>query len=197
MEPKFLYEDILGMLTIIKDDEKKLIEVLTCLENQILGTENRKKKNAISPEYRETIMQIATALENDFVCYLNPDTLEIEQLPRSTVFNMDDYEEQNDDMIDEFDMNYMKWDNYIKFEPPGPNELLIMMEKYVSQLKDSRIGSKLVTALDKINPVSSFIKVINASSQKEDWEEFRQQETINYVNDTLTNKMRLQSEKVI
>lgn len=191
MDAQHLYKDILGMLTIIKDDEKKLLNVLTCVEDQIIGTEKQsRRRDEISPDYKDTILQIADSLYNGFICYLNPDTLEIEQVQRDTYLDNDDYSELNDDMLDEYDLNFMKWDSYIKFEPPGPNDLLRMMEKYVSQLKDSLVGFKLVCALDDIAPISSFMKAVNECKQEEDWTEFRQKETVNYVNDILMNKLQ-------
>lgn len=189
MEPRFLYRDIQSMLTIIKDDEKKLMAVLTCLEDQILGDENPKKEDEILPGCESTVQQIADALYNGFVCYLNPETLEIEQIAQDTYFDADSISEQNDDMLDEYALDFMKWDSYIKFEPPGPNELLVMMEKYVSQLQDSLIGSRLVSALDDLTPVTSFQKMVTECGQEDDWMDFRRQETATYVNGILMEQL--------
>jgi len=190
MEANFLYQDILGMLSIIKNDTDKLMAVLSCLENEILGENRVKKDTEISAEYRDTIMQIADSVCNGFINFLNPETMEIEQLQRNTTYDSEEYEELNDDMIDEYGMNYMKWDNYIKFEPPGPTDLIRIMEKFVSQLKNSLIGSKLVNSLEGPTPISSFLRIVEKENCGQEWEQFRKNETLNYVNDILTNKMR-------
>jgi len=177
------------MLTIIKDDEKKLMAVLTCLEDQILGEENPRKEDEILPGCESTVQQIADALYNGFICYLNPETLELEQMAQDTYFDADSISEQNDDMLDEYALDFMKWDSYIKFEPPGANELLVMMEKYVSQLQDSIVGSRLVSALDDLTPVSSFLRMVEQCGQEEEWMAFRKQETITYTNNILMSQL--------
>ncbi|NDV60505.1 hypothetical protein [Bacteroides sp. 519] len=159
MELQLLYKDILGMLTVIKNDENKLQTVLTYLKDQVLGSYKSNRKGETTPEYKASILQIADSLFNGYECYLNPETLEMEQV-------------QNESSI--------------KFEPPCPNELLCMMEKYVGQLKDNLVGFKLVSALEEPTPISSFLKSIDKCGQEEDWMEFRKQETIAYVNNKLS-----------
>lgn len=189
MEADKLYNEIVGMLSIIKNDEKRLMAVLHCVEDQIVGSDQNRKENEISPDFKDVICQIADQINKGMICYLNPETMEFEIVEQDTTYDPVNFSELNDDIVDEYDMSYMKWDSYIKFEPPGTTDLIRMMEKYVSQLKDSKVGSKLVSALDDLTPVNSFMNAIQETNCNNDWEEFRRQETINYVNDVLTNKL--------
>jgi uncharacterized UPF0160 family protein len=186
-----LYEDILKLLALIKDDEEKLTIVLSYLEKQILNEYQVEKKMTLPEKYKNTILQIADAIDTGIVCFLNPDTMEIEQVQNSTIFDLEEYKEQNDDMLDEFGMNYQNWDNYIKFEPLERDEVYRIMENFTSETDDTKLAGKLEDALSSPQPEPEFIRVISQYGKNTQWVKYKKQQTINRVKTQLLNELRL------
>lgn len=191
MKSEELYVDIIGMLSLIDNDEEKLMAVLNFLENQILNDGINPKNNELPEEYRSTILQIAHAIERGFVCYLNPDTLEIEQVENRGIFENEAYNEQNEDLLDEYDLSNAKWDDRIKFEPLDSNDVLLIMQKFVTQLNDEGLSRKLESVLGEENPVTKFRRIIEKSDKRSAWKAYRDQATIDYVKTRLLDQMRL------
>lgn len=191
MTTEKLYGDVLSLLSLIREDKEKLTEILTFLEDQQLTQYNNRPDTNISDEYSNTILQITESLENGFICFLNPITLEIEQVPQSMYFESQDIVEQNEDKLDEFGLNYVQWDDYIRFEPLGPNEIFIIMENYVTYVGKGDIVSKLEDALDDEFPVESFEKAVANSNLQEDWQVYKRKAMISYVSGRLLNELRM------
>lgn len=188
MESLVLYEGILNMLSQIKNDEKRLMDVFMYMKNEVLAEGRSGTKGRLPAGYESTVMQIADVVCNGAICYLNPETMEIERVQENGYLDAFDYNENNNES-DEESSNFTKWGQFIKFKLSSPGELLNMMEEYVSELKDSILGSKLVGALEDYKPISSFLKVISECEYKEDWLRFRKKETVAYVNNILVNKL--------
>lgn len=191
MKSEELYVDIIGMLSLIDNDEEKLMAVLNFLENQILNDGINPKNHELSEEYRSTILQIAHAIDSVFVCYLNPDTLEIEQVENRGIFENEAYNEQNDDLLDEYDLSNAKWDDRIKFEPLDSNDVLLIMQKFVTQLNDEQLSRKLESVLGEENPVTKFRRIIEKTDKRSAWKAYKDQATIDYVKTRLLDQMRL------
>jgi len=194
MNTEKLYQDILGLVSLIRNDEDRLLEVINFLENQQLSKHHIGSSIEIPEECRDPIIQISEALENGFICFLNPETLEIEQVDRSTYFQSEDFEEQNDDKLDEFDLSYMGWNDYIRFEPLNLNEVYLVMEKYVAQRNDGELTRCLENSLSDERPVISFLEIIKDNDLEESWLSYKRQATTEYVTARLLNELRLKSQ---
>lgn len=192
MDANKLFRDTRGMLNMIKNDEDKLREALTFLEDQQLSKHHTDPLVEVPEDCRATVHQIADALENGFVCFLNPETLEIEQLEQNTYYPNEDYEELNEDRMDEFDLNYKTWDNMIRFEPLNVNEIYLIMEKYVAQREDGELTRRLEDSLSNEKPLNSFRKIIDECgfTLKEDWQDYKKCAIIEYVTAKLLNELR-------
>jgi hypothetical protein len=191
MEASKLYNDIQELLLVIKDDEEKLMNVISYLEKLILNEYKTENKKALPEEYKDTILQIADAIDTGVVCFLNPETMEIEQVQNRTIFDLNEYEEQNDDMLDEFGMNYFNWDDYIKFEPLERDEIYRIMENFITQQDNVKFAEKLEDVLSSPQPEIGFIKAVREFGQNDQWVKYKKQETINHVKAKLLNELRL------
>ena len=190
MDKPELLENIMEMLALIADDERKLLKIYSFIEKEILNSKENIGEKDILKRYEDTIPQIINAINSGMVCFLNPDTLEIEQAPNNTLFDLEDYEEQHDDRIDDFDMNYMQWETYIKFEPVPYNEQYRIMERFIFKLDDEELASKLETSLSQDYGINNFKSVVQDSHRRNMWEHFYDEAIENYVRTILMEGLK-------
>ena len=142
-------------------------------------------------EFDDVIIEISDAIENGFVCYLNPDTMELEQVADEGIgIPESEYAEQNDDMIDEFGMSFTQWDTYVKFEPFSGNDLLIIMEKFINLLNDKHLKSQLENMEDRPQFIEDFDGIMERTGRLEEWNEFKRDEIEYYVRNKLVSSLR-------
>ncbi|MDR0744298.1 MAG: hypothetical protein LBF05_08090 [Tannerella sp.] len=187
MKTEDIYIEIVEKLSQLKEDREALIETLNFLETKMADRNREENSENIPPKYEEAVAQITESLNNGFTCFLNPETLEIELASNSGLYGLSEteYDEQNDDMVDEFDLDYPGWDSYIRFEPFGRNDMLNMMEKYVSLLHDDNLRSQLENISDKEELVAQFDEMMQRTENSEDWNGFRKREIERYVRNQL------------
>jgi hypothetical protein len=74
-------------LKSVKDDEEKLEKLLSFMEEEFLSdidvgdAEDIDYKEQIPGKYREVVQMIAGDLSGDHICFYNPDTLEVRDIP--------------------------------------------------------------------------------------------------------------------
>ncbi|MDR2917105.1 MAG: hypothetical protein LBV74_20115 [Tannerella sp.] len=181
MKTEEIYLDIVEKLSRIRENREILIEVLNFLEAKM--SDDTGSDNQIPPEYADIIEQITEALNDGFACFLNPETLEVEQVSNSGLFGVSEteYDEQNDDMVDEFGLDYPEWGSYVRFEPFGRNDMLNVMEKYVDLLHDDTLRIQLENLSDDDGIVDRFDGIMERTGNMEDWNSFKKKEIENYV----------------
>jgi hypothetical protein len=187
MKTEDIYIEIVEKLFRIRDERKILIDVLNFLETKMFDHTQEEDSENIPEEYEDIAAQITESLNNGFTCFLNPGTLEIEQASNAGLFGLSEteYDEQNDDMVDEFDFAYPEWDSYIRFEPFGRNDMLNTMEKCVSFLHDDILKSQLENISDKEELVEQFDEIMQRTGNSDSWNAFRKREIGRYVRNQL------------
>ena len=185
--PRYIVE----MLMSIKNDEKKLLKVLNFIEDEILEKNEDKDELEMTEEFKTIIPQITEALENGFIVYLNPETMEMEQIQNKTVAFLDEFEELNDDRMDEYELEYVKWDNYIKFEPLNYQDTATLTEDFVLQLSDTKLASELEDALTIEESMDEFCNIIERSAKtSQEWKNFKQKVTEDYIKNQLIGRLK-------
>ncbi len=183
--------DITQMLIPIKNDKNKLLRVLNFLENEIIEKNEDKDECEVVRDYQPLITEIIESVENGFTVYLNPETMQIDQVEESTIFDMEEFEEQNDDLLDEYEMDYMRWDNYIKFEPFTPDDYNMLMEDFIHSLDDISLANELEDILSIEESYDEFYKIINTSDiNREKWENFKKKTLENNVRSQLLGELK-------
>lgn len=126
------------------------------------------------------IKEIAELIDCGLVCYLNPDTFEIEDIPGDSFVNYHtDIEEEIFSRID-------KWEKFIKIIPPESWETYNIMEEFTVTLPNtSIIKQKLINALNRKRPFSHFKEIIETSEYSSLWFEFKNKQLIEFVKDQL------------
>lgn len=181
-------DKILSVLKYINDDEEKLEKLLSFMEEEFLPDvdieedEDIDYKEQIPEKYREVVQMIAGDLSGDHICFYNPDTLEVRDIPKSFYCEID-FEEGVEDFDDEYglDLSFMKWENRVEIEPPESHKSFEIMEDFVNQLKNKKEAYKLTQALNGHKPFANFNRIIHNSDYRDEWFAFRQKELERYV----------------
>src|ERR1035437_642170 len=83
MKTDKLLNAILPILHSVKEDEKALQKILDFLEDEIIiSVENEVR---LPEKYNRAVKEIADNLNAGMVCFLNPDTLETDELPQEFI----------------------------------------------------------------------------------------------------------------
>ncbi|MEW4924299.1 UPF0158 family protein [Algibacter sp. 2305UL17-15] len=129
------------------------------------------------------INEIAQSIDCGYDCYYNPKTGRIIEIPDlSTIYDQELFEEafQSDlETIETYE------DDFIKIEPLESFEAFKIMERFVDQLPENTLKSKLETALQRKKPFQNFKYLVDHSDFRESWFKFKQNELEKIVADIL------------
>ncbi len=183
MKANELLDQILPILHSVKDDEEKLQRILDFLLEEIFEEPD---DTAIIPDkYREMVHSVAERIDCGLVCFINPDTLEIEDIPVSlleeeySLFSEEDEEGEEDK--DGMRFYHDSWERYITVEQPHSSESFGIMERFTDEVDDSNLKRQLISALNRRKPFANFKSQIDQSEYREKWFAFKQQELEKYV----------------
>lgn len=166
-----LLHQILPILHSVKDDKGKLQKILDFLMDEVY--EEPAGTVEIPVKYRKIVHDIAQGLDCGFICYLNPDTLEVEEVPQSLA-DPEEYECTTGEKWDE-EFKRNGWDKCITVEPPASHESFRIMEQFLDKVEDARLHDNLVRALNNRRPFANFKFHAETSAYHERWFAFRQQ----------------------
>lgn len=180
MKSNELLNQILPILHSVKDDEEKLQRILDFLLEEIY--EEPDDEEIVIPEkYRELVRKTAESIDCGMVCFINPATLEMEDVPKSLLeerFFTEDDEEEEDDVLD---LQHENWEKCITVEPPESSESFTIMENFVSEVGDKNLKQKLINALSNRRPFANFRNIIDGSQYRKEWFAFKQRKLEEYV----------------
>jgi len=83
--------------------------------------------------------------------------------------------------LDELNLKYTQWENYITIEPLEANESFRIMEKFAEQVDNSRLRAQLINALYNPKPFANFKRIIDNSDFRQDWFDFKDYQLQDYV----------------
>ena len=151
----------------------------------------------------EQIEKIAESIEAGFICNVNPDTGEIEELRE-----YDEFDIYADEDPDEYDEEYLasepewvkesrkeikeqmerinSWDRIIEIEKPDSGEKLTYMKDFVVQQIPEPEQNMYRKALQGKNPFSNFNIQIQDSEHLDNWYEFKKKKLMEFVREELT-----------
>ena len=169
-----LLNQILPILHSVKDDEGKLQQILDFLLEEIY--EEPDEELIIPERYRELVRKTAESIDCGMIWYINPETLEMEDVPKSLLEGYYDLEEEDDDDDNEMlNQAHRKWEKCIEVEPRESSESFRIMEQFIGQVGDKKLSGKLVNALRNRHPFSNFKNLIDNSEFRENWFAFKRQ----------------------
>lgn len=125
-------------------------------------------------KFAACIKPIAQSIEAGFICYLNPETLEIEDIPKSLMDNPDEYKMTTGLGLEDEEMEHEKWDECYTFNPLEPDEAFEIMEAFAENGDDEILQEELFYVLANHNPSANFKAVIQNSGESDNWSRFKQ-----------------------
>jgi len=181
MKAAELLKEILLILHDVKEDEKKLQKILDYLQEDENDPEEEEPGWQLPEKYNAVVKDIAGSIDAGFVCFMNTDTLEIDEFPRELLSDSYLYKMNTGVSLDELNLKYTQWEKYISIEPPETNESFRIMEKYAEQLDNSEFRTKLVNALYNRKPFANFKRIVDNSTFRQDWFDFKNRQLQEYV----------------
>jgi len=183
MNKNDLLSTCLAILRSIKNDKKSLEKLLEFMEEEFVPEKPSVHflpdcKLQIDEKYRPIIKEIAEYLEMRHIVFVNPETLEIDNIPK-------DY----NPMITDIDFDYDKVENWIEIEPLESHESYKIMESFVEYLPDGFEKDKLSDAIGGQKPFMKFNHLIHNSKEKENWFKHRTYCLEKYVIDNYLDKI--------
>ncbi len=179
-----LLDEILGILRTVMDDREKLEIIHNFFLNEIY--EEPAKANLIyelkiPKKYKKIVPQIADSLNAGLVCFLNIDTLEVEDVPESLATDPDEYELMTGESFEDLDLKYLKWDNFIEIHPPGSNVSYSYMTDFAEALPNCSFKQRAFQALEQKRPFANFKYLVENSDYSQDWFDYKQNRLEEYV----------------
>ena len=182
MNAQQLLNEILPILHSVKEDKEKLQKILDFLLEEIY--EEPENEEVVIPEkYRELVHSVAENIDCGLICFINPETLEVEEIPKGMVDGFSDFsinpefgEEDEDEDEDEQKFLHEDWETYITVEPRESSESFKIMERFVDEVNDKKLKNKLINALNNRKPFANFKNIVESSNHREAWFAFKQRQ---------------------
>lgn len=186
MKKDELLNNILAILYQVKNDEARLEEIFNFLTDLI---EDEEEEIIVVPEkFRLLVKDIADSIGIGQVCYINPATLEVVEIPYEL---LEASFWEGDESIWESELDKTnQWDSKITIQPLQPQESFRIMELFTEKISDSEFQNQLHIALRQKKPFARFKNMIDHSAFRQDWFSFKQEYLEKYVAGLLTeNKL--------
>ena len=143
----------------------------------------------------KAIREIAGSIDCGFICYVNPETGEMEEF-------MENNEYEEDLLVTEIDDETPEWQkeeiaeikarneridswNYVIIRQPNSNESFRFMEDFVEEVIPEKEQKIYWKALSWKRPFANFKDLIDDSEYREAWFRFKEQKLMEYVKSEL------------
>lgn len=181
-----LLNDILSVLQTIKEDKPKLEKLHDFIVKEIYEETEEMEKPDIPGRFKKVVAEVADSLTAGYVCFINPETLESEDIP---LHALEDYTAMTGEGVEDFNMKHYEWERFIEIRPPESYDSFKIMERFADKVPDTGLREKLIDALNRKKPFAHFKRIIDDSDYRQDWFGFRQARLEEYVYETLTNEI--------
>jgi hypothetical protein len=178
-------EEILQILYSVKEDKVKLEKILQFLKEEVIGVVDEIADEVLSEELEELVPQVAEIIDAGLICFLNRDTLEIEEVSKTFVDDPDEFEAMTGESAESLNLKYTDWESYITFEPLKSHETFLIMEEFAENMEDKKLKGELFNALSHRRPFANFKDIIDNSRYRQDWFDFKKQWLENHIRELL------------
>jgi hypothetical protein len=181
-------DEILQILYSVKEDKVKLEKILQFLKDEIIEDVEDVEDSfdeGLDEEIEELVPRIAEIIDSGLICFLNRDTLEIEEVSKTFVEDPEEFEALTGETAESLNLKYIGWDNYLTIEPLESHESFQIMEEFAENVEDKKLKSDLIYALSQRRPFANFKDIIDNSRYRQDWFEFKRQWLENHIKELL------------
>lgn len=191
MDKLRLRHEILALIRSAWEDEEALQEIHSFLSGII---DTQVKKDSIPPKYRKAVRELANSLLAGLICYFNPDSLEIEEIPELHIDDPEEFAFMTGENGNSFEMTHTSWERYIQIRPMDSHESYNVMLHFTDEVTDKRLQNTLYEALDRKRPFANFKYIVENSGFSQQWIKFRQKQWESYVWKMIEPNLRLTVE---
>jgi hypothetical protein len=178
MNTEKLMNEILAFLQTIRNDKNKLENLHQFMVDEIY---EEPEPEEIPEKYNKAVYKITDSILAGLICYFNPDTLEVEDIPEIMVQDPEEYESMTGEPVDSLELEHINWTNCIEIEPMESHESFKIMEYFIDEVKDKNLQQKLISALSRKKPFANFKYLVENSDYRQQWFDFRQKQWAHYV----------------
>lgn len=186
MKPDQLLNQILPILHSVKEDEKKLQQILDFLLEEIY--EEPDETIVIPERHRELVRRIAENIDCGLVCFVNPDTFEMEDVPKMMDDDPHEYRMLTGMSGKDLNLHHKKWKKCITVVPPESSESFGIMESFIDEVDDKNLKKRVINALSNRRPFANFKSLVESSKYREQWFAFKQRKLEEYVWENLIDE---------
>lgn len=187
MNKSQLQNEILAIIRTVFDDKKALEKIHAFLIAEIYEEPEPEK---IPTKYKKVVSEIADGLSAELICFFNPDTFEVEDIPKELAYDPEEFEMMTGETFESAGLKHDEWNNCITIEPMESHESFKIMEYFVDEIKDTNFQEKLINALNKKKPFANFKYLVENSDYRQKWFDFRKARYELYVWDVIKTDIR-------
>ncbi len=178
MKTQQLLDEILGMLRLVKDNKEKLQKIHTFFTEEIY---EEPEEEEIPEKYKKVVAQIADSLLAGFICYFNPDTFEIEDVPEHMINDPHEFKMLTGETEDSMALKHENWQKCIEFNPMDSHESFNIMKYFIDEVDNRNLQDRLIYDLNHRKPFANFKYRVENSDYRQQWFNFRQKQWEQYV----------------
>ena len=158
---------------------------MTCPYGEYCNCGGEFDEKEIPPRFYELVPKIADKIDAGFVCYLNPETLEMEEIPKHHFNDPEIFDFDSGEPLLPEEWEFSKWESYFVINPPDYDEAYQIMYEFAENVNDEKFSTKLFQVLDQRKPFAKFKTFILNSAHRNDWFAFKKQWLEKYVGDQI------------
>lgn len=143
----------------------------------------------LPPHFLELIPKIADKIDAGFVCYLNSETLEIEEIPKHLFDDPEVFDLDSGEPVLPEEWEFSKWESYFVINPPDADESHQIMFEFAEFIEDEEFSNKLFQVLDQRKPFKKFKTLILNSAYRKDWFAFKKQWLEKFISEQIFNEI--------
>ena len=174
MKTDEILNQVLAHIRLVRDDKEKLQKILDFILEEIYE-EPDDEPLEIPDRFEKILKPIAQSIDAGFICFLNPKTLEIEEVPQELINDPYEFKMMTGSGLEDFQLKYKSWDEYYEFEPLESHESFRIMEAFAERQDDEKFKNQLIYALNNRKPFANFKWKVDNSKYRQDWFDFKQQ----------------------
>jgi hypothetical protein len=178
MNTNQLQDEILAIIRTVFEDKKSLQKIHTYLMDEIY---KEPEPIRVADKYKKVIKTIAENLLSGLVCFFNPYTLEVEDMPKELAFETGGFEMMTGETFESSGLKHQNWNKCIIVEPMESHDSFKVMENFVDEISDASLQNKLVNALNNRKPFANFKHIVENSFYRQEWFDYRQKQWEYYV----------------
>ena len=188
MNANQLMNQILAVLQTIQNDKNKLEKLYRFVVDEIY---EEPEQEEIPEKYKKIVSEIADYLLSGMVCFFNPDTLEVEFLPKDMVYDPREFEMTTGEAWEDAEIKHESWLKCIEIDPMEPHDSFKVMEYFIDELDNEKMQERLINTLNRKKPFANFKYQVENSDYRQQWFDFRQKQWEYYVWDIIKTEMGL------